>query len=403
MWTGPPPTVAFGLTAARGRSHSMKVFHIIDSLGGSGGAEQGIVREITRFSSDLDQHVIRLFPADALAPIVTAAGIEDRWLGLKDHSATRAYPGGIRRLLRIVRDERPDVIHTSLFAANVVGQVVGRITRTPVLSTFTLSGDPRLLRAHQPGGATRKAEILRSIGARVARSKHVSFRALTADAAETNARLLGIGLDRVTVIPRGVPSDLRPDPLRTRAELGLPEDRRLIVNVGREVAQKGQVHLMRVFARLLEEHPDLHLVICGRTGETTAELSAMTADMGLEDRVTRMGYTEHVHDVVGHATIFGFPSLMEGLGTALLEAMAIGTAIVAFEIPPVVEAVGADGAVLVPLLDEDRFHKECNRLLSDEEARTAQVEAGRRRVLEHYSIETVAARVEALIRSTATA
>lgn len=381
----------------------MKVFHIIDSLGGSGGAEQGIVREITRFSPDLEQHVIRLFPADALSPLVTAAGIEDRWLGLNDHSASRAYPGGIRRLLKIVRDERPDVLHTSLFAANVIGQVVGRLTRTPVLSTFTLSGDPKLLRAHQPGGATRKAEILRAIGARVARSRHISFRALTTDAAETNARLLGVDPGRVTVIPRGVPADLRPEPLASRADLGLPDDRRLIVNVGREVAQKGQVHLMRVFARLLEDHPDLHLVICGRTGETTAELSAMTADLGLEDRVSRMGYTEHVHDIVAHATIFGFPSLMEGLGTALLEAMAIGTAIVAFEIPPVVEAVGQDGAVLVPLGDEERFHKECHRLLSDEDARSAQVEAGRARVRGHYSIDTVAGQVEALIRRTAAA
>ena len=68
----------------------MKIFHIIDSLGGSGGAEQGLVREVTRFSSELDQHVIRLFAADALSPIVTAAGIGDRWLGLTSHSARRA-------------------------------------------------------------------------------------------------------------------------------------------------------------------------------------------------------------------------------------------------------------------------------------------------------------------------
>jgi hypothetical protein len=139
----------------------MKVLHLIDSLGGSGGAEQGIAREISRFSPEVDQLMVRLFAADALSPIIVEAGIRDHWLGLSNHSATRAYPSGIRRLLPLIRAEKPDVIHTSLFAANIIGQVVGRLARIPVLSTFTLSGDPSLLRAHQPDGASRRAEVLR--------------------------------------------------------------------------------------------------------------------------------------------------------------------------------------------------------------------------------------------------
>lgn len=379
----------------------MKIFHIIDSLGGSGGAEQGLVREVTRFSSELDQHVIRLFAADALSPIVTAAGIGDRWLGLTSHSARQAYPQGIRRLTSLVRQERPDLIHTSLFAANIIGQAAGRLTRTPVVSTFTLSGDPHLLRTLQPEAGSRRAALLRQLAALTARSPRISFRSLTEDSAVTNADLLGVPRDRVHVIPRGVPQDLRPEPLLPRTELGLPAEGRIVVNVGREVAQKGQVHLMNVFARLRKDHPDLHLVICGRTGETSEQLTAMTEEFGLEGCVTRLGYTEHVHHVVAHASLFAFPSLMEGLGTALLEAMAIGTPIVAFEIPPVVEAVGADGAVLVPLRDEDRFYEEADRLLSNSDQHARQAGLGRTRVADHYDIDRVAARVEALLASAA--
>ncbi len=186
-----------------------------------------------------------------------------------------------------------------------------------------------------------------------------------------------------------------------RTEIGLPTDGRFIVNVGREVAQKGQVHLMRVVARLREEHPDLHLVICGRPGESSDELTRLTADYSMENNVTRLGYTEHVHHVVAHATLFAFPSLMEGLGTALLEAMAIGTPIVGFDIPPVRAAIGNDGATLVALGDEDGFRRECHRLLIDEPARVRQIEAGRHRVVAEYSIDVVATRVEELLRSTA--
>ena len=179
-------------------------------------------------------------------------------------------------------------------------------------------------------------------------------------------------------------------------------DRRLLVNVGREVAQKGQVHLMRVFARLRQDHGDLHLVIGGRPGETTQELTQMVGDLGLDGHVTRLGYTEHVHHVVAHADLFVFPSLMEGLGTALLEAMSIGTPIVAFDIPPVSETVGGHGAILVPLLDEDALYEACGRLLGDERAHTRQAALGRDRVTSSFSIDAVAARVESLLRDTAT-
>jgi glycosyltransferase involved in cell wall biosynthesis len=306
----------------------MKVLHFIDSLGGSGGAEQGMVREITRFSGDVDQLMVRLFATDDLSPMVVDAGIRDHWLGLTDHSAKHAYPHGIRRLVTLIRKERPGVVHTSLFAANLIGQVAGRITRTPVLSTFTLSGDPALLRAHQPGGASRKAEFLRTLGGVAARGKRIYFQSLTTDAAVANAELLKIDSDRVTTIPRGVPSDLRPDPLIARSDLGVPDDARLIINVGREVAQKGQVHLLNTFAKLRTVHPDLHLVICGRPGETSDELTELTSQLGLEGHITRYGYTPHVHHLAAHATIFAFPSLMKGLGTALLEAMSVRTPIV---------------------------------------------------------------------------
>ena len=198
-----------------------KVIHLIDSLSGAGGAEQGLVREVTRFSDDLDQRVIHLFESNSLAPALAEADVAHRWLGLVRHSAVSAYPIGIRRLVPIIRAEKPDVIQTSLVRGqHWSGRSPDASRARRCYPPSRSRGQKSLLQAHQPGAASRKAEILRRIGARAARGRTVYFRSLTADAADTNAQLLGIARDRVTVIPRGVPTDLRPEPLRTRTDSG---------------------------------------------------------------------------------------------------------------------------------------------------------------------------------------
>jgi len=176
----------------------VKVLHVINSLGGSGGAEHGLVREVTRFGDGVDQKVVRLFSKDHLDADLEEAGIEVIALGLDSDRAGWKLPAAVSRLLSVARGERPDVIHSSLFTANLVAQVAGRLRGTPILSTFTLSGSEDLLRRFQPGAASRRAAMLREIAAYAARGKGVWFRALTMDALATNCELLGVQPERAT-------------------------------------------------------------------------------------------------------------------------------------------------------------------------------------------------------------
>jgi hypothetical protein len=157
----------------------MRVLHVINTLGGSGGAENGLVREITRFDPDVDQLVLRLFARNDLESVVTDHGIEVAALGLDGSAASRNWPLGAKRVRTWIRRFAPDVVHTSLFSANLVGQIAARSVRAPVLSTFTQSGDVELVRSYQPGASSRAATALRSIADRAARSPLVRFRALT--------------------------------------------------------------------------------------------------------------------------------------------------------------------------------------------------------------------------------
>jgi glycosyltransferase involved in cell wall biosynthesis len=223
------------------------------------------------------------------------------------------------------------------------------------------------------------------------------FRALTEEVGLSNAALLGVDPNRVTVIPRGVPKpDL--DHPASRADLGLP-DGPLVVNVGRLAPQKGQVYLVEAFAGVRERVPDSHLVIVGKEGAAGAEVRAAVDRLGLADAVTIAGYSTNVTDYLAHAHVFAFPSVMEGLGTSVVEAMACGVPVVAFDIPPVREAtVGGRYGSLIPVGDVDSLaaalieRVETNRVI-DYRARDW--------VMNHHDLGRVASSIEGLLRATA--
>jgi glycosyltransferase involved in cell wall biosynthesis len=376
----------------------MKVLHVIDSLAGSGGAEQGMVREVTRFSEGTEQLVVTLYDRMELAEQLQEHGIRVEVIGLKEGSGSRTWPKAVAALRRIARESRPDVIQTSLFLGNLVGQMTGRSLRIPVVSNLVLSGDLELLRTYQPGASTLRARLLRAVAGWAARSDFVRFRALTEEVKATNSELLGVDPTLMTVIPRGVP---RPPEttLPSLADLALPPGP-LAVNVGRLAAQKGQVLLLEAFATALEKVPEAHLAIVGREGDSSADVAAAIDRLGLSGSVTLVGHTTRVVDYLGNAHVFAFSSLMEGLGTAVLEAMAVGVPVVAFDIPPVREAtVGGRFGTLVPVGDVVALASAMSGFLAAE--RRVDVEA-REWVRERHDLRRIASEVEQLLTEAAT-
>ena len=170
----------------------MKVLHVINSLNGSGGAEQGLVREIAHFDRAVENLVVRMFEPDDLEPLLESIGTRVIPLGLRAKSSAWTWPEAARRVKRHIRTFGPDVVHTSLFIGNLVGQLAAAGTGVPVLSTLTLTGDERLHKLLQPGAETIQAAALRKIAAFVGRRSHVWYRALTKHAADTNCASMGI-------------------------------------------------------------------------------------------------------------------------------------------------------------------------------------------------------------------
>ena len=197
--------------------------------------------------------------------------------------------------------------------------------------------------------------------------------ALCADSAATQAdlaRLAGIA-GRVAVVP--VPLRSLPPP-RPAAVAGLPPGARFILHVGHNAAYKNRAGVVDVFARL-GDVPDLHLVLVGPppAPEWRARAAAL-AHVHFAGPVDDAA----LHDLYRRAALFLFPSLYEGYGMPVLEAMAAGCPVVCSTAPALVEVAG-EAALAAPASDPAALAAACRSLLADEALRRRLIERGRAR------------------------
>jgi glycosyltransferase involved in cell wall biosynthesis len=161
------------------------------------------------------------------------------------------------------------------------------------------------------------------------------------------------------------------------AGLDLPD--RYILHVGAQRPHKNQRVLVEALAALRSELPDLGLVLVGQPDPRCPdEVGELTATLGLSDRVRR--YT-HIDDqtllgLYANAAVFAFPSLAEGFGLPVLEAMAAGLPVVASDAEAVQEAAGG-GAIIVPARAASEWARALARVLGDPQLARVLTELGR--------------------------
>ena len=163
-----------------------------------------------------------------------------------------------------------------------------------------------------------------------------------------------------------------------------------MLNVGRQDHQKAQDHLIRAFALLHADKPDAVLLIAGREGGATPKIQRALAEAGLGDAVRLLGHRTDVPDLLAASDVFAFPSLYEGLGCSLIEAMALSIPIVGSDADAIAEVL-SDGAygVVVPRGDVAGLAEALARLLSNPTRRRELARRGRERYLERYELDSV--------------
>lgn len=166
-----------------------------------------------------------------------------------------------------------------------------------------------------------------------------------------------------------------------RRALGLAADQPYLLHVGTLQPRKNLPRLLAAFAPLAAERPELRLVLAGMPGWGRERLAEQLARLGIADRVLVPGFVDpqHLAGVYGEALALVMPSLYEGFGLPVVEAMACGTAVVCSSTSSLPEAAGG-AALLVDPLDPAAITAALRRLLADEALRADLVARGRRRV-----------------------
>jgi glycosyltransferase involved in cell wall biosynthesis len=174
------------------------------------------------------------------------------------------------------------------------------------------------------------------------------------------------------VVPLGVGQEFfDPEPARIR---GLPD--RYLLYVGNRHPHKNVELLLRAFAEICSDHPDLHLVLAG------AYLPAETArlqELGIAGRTVRVRVSDRQLPWLYHrAQAFVFPSRYEGFGLPVLEAMAAGAPVAISNAPALLE-LGSDIALVFDPDDQEALAGQIERLISDPALADRMRGEGRRR------------------------
>lgn len=194
-------------------------------------------------------------------------------------------------------------------------------------------------------------------------------------AREDVVRYLKVDQGRIVIIPYGCEERFRPvgDPERfeaVRRKYGLPE--RYVLFVGVLQPRKNVATLLRAFSLLVVEKlgQDLKLVVAGESGWGLTEIRKMVGSLGLQDHVVFAGSIEDedLPDLYRGAHLFVYPSLYEGFGLPILEAMACGIPVITSNISSMPEVAG-DAAVLVDPRDPEGLASAMASVLTDEALR----------------------------------
>ncbi|HEX6424588.1 MAG TPA: glycosyltransferase [Acidimicrobiales bacterium] len=373
----------------------IRVLQIIDSLARAG-AELSLAALAPHLVAEgVDLHVAYLVERDGLRAELEQAGVP-----VVSLAASGAGRGAwLSRTTALIEELRPAVVHTTLFEADLAGRRAAARLGVPCVSSLVNT-------TYDPGQASRegvsRVKLLAAQVADAATARRVTrFHAVTEHVAKVMSRRLLVSRARIEVIPRGRDAVVLGRRTAQRAaaarrRLGIAADAELIVAVGRQEPQKGLDVLVEALPRVLSQRPDVRVLVAGREGRATPALTRLVHDLGLADTVTFLGMRDDVPDLLCAADVFAFPSLWEGAGGTLLEAMALECPIVSSALPTLLEVIDDSTAELVTPRSAEDLARGLVAALVDRRTAAARADAARARFEERFTVEASAHRMAQL-------
>ncbi len=367
------------------RSKPLRVQYLVDSLG-YGGAEHllaAYLRHLPDLGVTAEVCVLQERDGNPMAEPIRRLGIPVRSLNVTRLRRPDAYA----QVAGAVSAAHPDLVHTQLEFATILGGLASHRRNIPMISTLHTIGRPR---AGTRDDLRFRAEawVLRRFAGRVV--------AVSESARREYIEHLRLPPEKVVTIYNGIDVDrFRVEPsvrAQVRAELGIPQKARLTATVAVLRPQKGIEDMLEALPAMVNRVPNLHYMVVG-DGPDRQNLERKISERGLEDRVTLTGVRPDVPRMLAAADVFVLPSYTEALPTVVAEAMASGLPVVATRVGGIPEMVDDTTGILVDPGDREGLAAAVSAILTDNDMASALGDQGARTAERRFDIRKQAARL----------
>ena len=367
----------------------IKVMHIITTLGPAG-AENMLCRVATGMDATrLENEVVSLTGILDLAEKMNSNGVRVRTLAMKKSVPN---PLLVMRLAKWIRESKPDVIHTWMYHANLIGTLAARLAgNVPVVWAIHHNAfDPRVDKRRTILVNRACAALSRKFADRIVFCSEASLR---------THKLLGYAAEKLEVIPNGFDLEqVKPDPAAReslRQELGIPADAVVIGFAARFHPHKDHRNFIRAAERLHKLMPDVYFLLFGMgiSWENT-QLAEWIDAAGIRKCCHLLGLREDVARLFSGMDIATTASRSEAFPIVVGEAMACGTPCVVTDVGDSALIVENTGSVVPP--EDPHALAEAWRSLIDAgpAVRRRLGIAARERVERHFALRAIVERYQ---------
>tara|TARA_B100000686_G_scaffold353928_1_gene461596 strand:+ start:2518 stop:3705 length:1188 start_codon:yes stop_codon:yes gene_type:complete len=274
------------------------------------------------------------------------------------------------RLNRFLRCEQPDIVHCH---SRRGGDLLG--------------GWASLL-SHKPAVVSRRVDSAEK--SLIALLRYMPFQKIVAISEHIAAVLRDSRVDpkKLSVIRSAVDVNTvkKSAERRQLEEFGIRHNTFAIAVAAQLIKRKGHRFILNALPQVLTLHPEVRVVFFGR-GPERARLIALARKLGVDNAVQFVGFRSDIDDYLAAFDLFVHSADKEGLGVSILKASAAQLPVIAFDVAGCREAiVHMETGLLVPLYNQGKLCSAIGKLIEEPELRGAMGVAGRRRMLENFSV-----------------
>ena len=365
-------------------NEKIKIVYLINSLG-SGGAQMMLFRLLERIDREKFQPVVvsLLKVKGVLQDRIESLGVDVHVLEFKSGHDFKTF----LKLHHLLKELSPQVLQTQLFAADILGRIMGRVLKIPVVITsirnvYYGSSGRYLLFKLTENFASGTVFVSKAAAKRFTELKILP-------AAKAKVIYNGLNIE-------GFYSGLcEKNKREKRNTLDLPEKGFLLLSVGRLTRQKDYSNLFRALDLIQKENIDFYLVIAG-SGPLKDELVEQAEVLGLAERIIFLGHSDSVPALLAASDAFVLSSSWEGLPGVVMEAMASELPVVATNVGGTPELVddGKTGYLVQPA-DQDEMKEALVKVMAfSETERNNMGKAGRIKVQNQFNVERMVSEYE---------